>query len=588
MSRDDGVTGLLEALAAASPDVCFVEIGVSRDGPSGSLRDLADRHGWRGVVVDPLPSVQARLREEHGGSSRISLEQAAIGARDEQRPFFSVETGSGDGKGALQREVLFFPQNHFPGIEDHIAESQTISLTFESLIRRHGLERVDVLRIDTAGDEAEILAQVDLDRFRPVLIVHSHASLPRGVRDGCLQRLEAAGYETLELAEETRSYNEGALSGRPSAELTQEWKSLRNAWRQDQRLARARSLGSATRRRLGRGIGGTDGAPALPLSDAERHYLTAGYDDRVPLDAEAAAYLSRDNPRLLELRRTYEVLGLPATDHVVWAPEEVSRVDLRYFRGDNLYLWHYPEHPRAMELKFFVYMKYLLDRGGQSLLDQLAEDGAFGAWTLDIRGHGRLSRDLLDSANEILFLDRELNVLDGECPRVLDIGAGYGRLAYRMSEAVPGLQDYCCVDAIPESTFLCEYYLGYRGVTPPARAVPLHGVSDLEPGSFDLAVNVHSFSECTLEVIRWWVGELKRLRVPSLFVVPNEADGLLSKEHDGSYRSALPVLETAGYRQVAKERAIADPAIRDLTGLNDNFYLFSLAEATDSGQVRDA
>ena len=52
---------------------------------------------------------------------------------------------------------------------------------------------------------------------------------------------------------------------------------------------------------------------------------------------------------------------------------------------------------------------------------------------------------------------------------MLDIGAGYGRLAHRMSAAFPQLEDYCCVDAVPESTFLSEYYLRHRGCTPPAR-----------------------------------------------------------------------------------------------------------------------
>jgi hypothetical protein len=144
-----------------------------------------------------------------------------------------------------------------------------------------------------------------------------------------------------------------------------------------------------------------------------------------------------------------------------------------------------------------------------------------------------------------------------------------------MTAAAPGLTDYCCVDAIAESTFLADYYLSFRGCSPPARVVPLPEVEELEPGTFDLAVNVHSFSECTLEAVRWWVGQLERLRVPSVFVVPNEADGILSKEPDGSFHSLLPVFEAAGYVPIVKERAISDRATRELSLLNDNFYLFT-------------
>jgi hypothetical protein len=91
-------------------------------------------------------------------------------------------------------------------------------------------------------------------------------------------------------------------------------------------------------------------------------------------------------------------------------------------------------------------------------------------------------------------------------------------------------------------------------------------------------VNVHSFSECTIEAIRWWVDDLRRLQVPLLFVVPNEADGILSREPDGSYHSVLPVLEAAGYVPIAKERAIRDRPMRDALELNENFYLFELRD----------
>jgi hypothetical protein len=43
---------------------------------------------------------------------------------------------------------------------------------------------------------------------------------------------------------------------------------------------------------------------------------------------------------------------------------------------------------------------------------------------------------------------------------VLDIGAGYGWLAHRMTQAYPELSDYCCVDAIPEATLTSSHFRG--------------------------------------------------------------------------------------------------------------------------------
>src|SRR5581483_2652940 len=166
------------------------------------------------------------------------------------------------------------------------------------------------------------------------------------------------------------------------------------------------------------------------------------------------------------------------------------------FRGDNMYIWHYRQSDEMARLYYFVFLQYVRERDHRRLLELLGEDGAFGCWTYRYPGLPVCSRDLLDSVNELLFLDRAMRIFDQTDLRVLDIGAGYGRLAHRASQALTNLKSYVCVDAVPESTFLSEFYLVYRKVTPPARVMALPEVEGIEPGQFDLAVNVHSFSEC--------------------------------------------------------------------------------------------
>jgi SAM-dependent methyltransferase len=255
-----------------------------------------------------------------------------------------------------------------------------------------------------------------------------------------------------------------------------------------------------------------------------------------------------------------------------------AQLDLRYFRGETPYVWHYREWPRAMVLKYFVFLQYVRARDTHDLLERLDEDGAFGCWTFDYPGHRPVSRDLLDSVNELSFLDRHLGILDRPGLRVLDIGAGYGRTAHRLTQAAADVADYCCVDAVPESTFISEYYLRYRGCVPPARVVPLHELDGaLQTGEFDLALNIHSFSECTYDAIAWWVRHLERLDVPNLLIVPNDRDELLAFEPDGSRRDFRPLLDAAGYELAVSEPVIDDPAVRDLVQVHDSFMLFRRA-----------
>jgi hypothetical protein len=270
--------------------------------------------------------------------------------------------------------------------------------------------------------------------------------------------------------------------------------------------------------------------------------------------------LSADDPRLAELRAAYAEVALPASR---WH-EDARRdfLDLRFFRGETLITWHRREEdPLATRLKFYVLLRAVAERDDLGLLGRLAEDGAFGCWTFDFDGWGRVSRDLLESAGELNALARLAGL--GAGTTVLDVGAGYGRLAHRATEA--GLGRWTCTDAIPESTFVCEAYLRHRGVAPPVEVVPLHEHGRL--GRFDLAVNVHSFSEVPLEAARWWI---ERVDAGAWFVVPNETDGLTSQEADGARRDLLPVFAAAGYRLAAREPLVADPAARDLLGVQDH------------------
>jgi hypothetical protein len=313
----------------------------------------------------------------------------------------------------------------------------------------------------------------------------------------------------------------------------------------------------------------------IELSEEDRRYLTTLYDDTTPLPPLAEQELVDDNPQLRELRREYEALDLPVTVPSRWSSDAVeSFLDLRWFRGETLITWHYRELPRITELKYFVFMTYVAERDRLDLLDKLEEDGAFGCWTYEYAGYGRFSRDLIESVNELSFLERELQLSTQDFFSVLDVGAGYGRLAHRATSAFPAIDDYCCIDAVPEATFLCNYYLRYRQATPRARVVPLHEHETLERRGFDLAVNVHSWSECTYGAIEWWLARLTALDVPKLLVIPNEPTELLSLEADGSRRDFAPLLDAAGYEMVKREPVIDDPAVADLLRLHDHFHLY--------------
>lgn len=323
------------------------------------------------------------------------------------------------------------------------------------------------------------------------------------------------------------------------------------------------------------------------LTSYRIHLGNGRYDDSRPLPAEMADVLDDRHPRLVELRERYRRLASPYQPGSFWRRSRRLRdLNLRYFRGDNAYVWQLRQLGDNARLKFFLLARYISALDTHKLLDRTGEDGAFGCWTFDFHGLPTSSRDLLDSINEIYFLDRHWDLLSRTGYTVIDIGAGYGRLAHRMVECVPGLKRYLCVDAIPESTFLSEQYVRYRKVDHKAVVLGLDEVTDrLGAERPDLAVNIHSFSEMPISAIEAWIALLARSRVPALMIVPNEGDKLLSLENDYLRLDYTPVLERHGYVLAAREPTIADPDVRELVGVGDWFMLYRRAAAEPAPDV---
>jgi len=115
----------------------------------------------------------------------------------------------------------------------------------------------------------------------------------------------------------------------------------------------------------------------------------------------AEDYLRASNPRLLELKEKYESLTHPAADRSFWSEELIdAEVNLRYFRGDNAYLWQ--RRDLNTSINYFLATYYLRGIDTFGLLDKLKEDGLFGACVYNFNDRLLVSRDLLDSMHDLL------------------------------------------------------------------------------------------------------------------------------------------------------------------------------------------
>ncbi|GAB2779440.1 hypothetical protein GCM10027020_36160 [Nocardioides salsibiostraticola] len=316
------------------------------------------------------------------------------------------------------------------------------------------------------------------------------------------------------------------------------------------------------------------------IDDEGRRYVQVSYNDELPLPDNAESTLRSDNPELIGLEQAYAALDIPATAHSQWRAGFLKKsLSMAWFRGDNAYVWQFRQLRTAARARMYLQLLDVEGRDTLGLLRRLPEDALFGAWLFTYGQRPPVSRDLLDSVNEINYLEKHTGLSEIPGLRVLDIGAGYGRLAYRMSTALDNLEAYDCIDGVATSTFLCDYYLRFREAPESVRTVRLDEHETLAD-RYDICVNIHSFAECSLQAIEWWLQRIAERQIEWLLIVPNSPPELLSTEVDGSKRDFMPLVLDAGYELVDSSWTHENDELRELIDVDDKFYLFRRSTPT--------
>jgi len=317
---------------------------------------------------------------------------------------------------------------------------------------------------------------------------------------------------------------------------------------------------------------------ALPLHEYRNMKTTYKGPVWTPpaLPDSAMEYLQWSNPSLAALENRYA--NHPASSHTQWNSEILkAQIDLKNFRGDNHYVYQTRYSPAAAT--YYVTAYYARDTDKLGLFGRLKEDGMFGAYTLPFDNDYVISRDLLDSINQANVIARLLQLSANDPLKVLDIGAGYGRLAHRLAEGLPNAH-VTCMDAVPISTFISDYYLNFRGLSGRTDVVPLDRAENALCGQqFDLVTNFHSFSECKQSAIGWWLDLLQTVKCKKLLIIPNAPDRFLSTEADGSHVDFMPLFTQRGWRHAHSEPIYALSRVAQDTALyrNFRFHLFERA-----------
>jgi FkbM family methyltransferase len=184
--KNDPVRHIRKALPGMEK-VYVVQIGAN----DGKTRDpihvlLLENPSWAALLVEPVPFLFERLRQNYANNSRFRFENVAIGDQVGVTPFYYVDDSAReqisdipwwfDQVGSFDREHI---TRHFGNTLDRFIVTANIStLPLNVLLERNNINSIDLLNIDTEGYDWHVLRQLDLSKYSPkvILIEHRHLS----------------------------------------------------------------------------------------------------------------------------------------------------------------------------------------------------------------------------------------------------------------------------------------------------------------------------------------------------------------------------------------------------------------------------
>lgn len=199
---------VFDALHRHMPDLRFLQVGAMDGKMFDPIYPFVKRHGWRGVVLEPLADMFATLVRHYADASGVVAVQAALTERDGEGEMARVPQAAVDAgavPGWAQGLGSFFPERNAlggvgcdPELADAIARHRTTErvrcVTLATLAAEQDLPRIDLLQVDAEGYEAEILRQVLDAGYRPRVIQLEHWALAPDERGAVLGRLGIGGY----------------------------------------------------------------------------------------------------------------------------------------------------------------------------------------------------------------------------------------------------------------------------------------------------------------------------------------------------------------------------------------------------------
>ncbi len=199
---------IIPCYLASNAPFSFIQIGANNGIRWDPLHELILKHHLVGLLVEPLPDMYEQLKENYSSESQLSFENAAIAAENCTRTLFRIKPNADVPDWA--HGMASFKKDHLSEFKRFIQKVEVPTLTINALLRKHKINHVTLLQIDTEGYDFEIIKMFFKEPMFPEIINYENGNLSYIDDLDCRRLLKNNGYRFIDIGDDTLAIRGGS------------------------------------------------------------------------------------------------------------------------------------------------------------------------------------------------------------------------------------------------------------------------------------------------------------------------------------------------------------------------------------------
>jgi FkbM family methyltransferase len=190
----------------------FVQIGAHDGLHYDPIRPFIERYGWRGILVEPQPTIFKQLVANYAGQPQLTFVNAAIAETDGTATLYRFRDGQGLPEHATML-ASFYREALARNGHGYVGEIEAISvpaISLPTLFARHSLLTVDLLQVDTEGFDVQVVTMLGQLPTKPAIVHFESFTNTADRLQEVFTLLEGWGYRVLTIGVDTLAYRQEA------------------------------------------------------------------------------------------------------------------------------------------------------------------------------------------------------------------------------------------------------------------------------------------------------------------------------------------------------------------------------------------